>query len=162
MSDLTEAEVIDRMKTSLREAVQSCKELAVRSRTGPHYSNLREHLALIEGCLRQLAAFRGDTRWLPIAMQIEQCHKAAGGWLRGYWDHGVKIVLAPGHTNKMFVLLGNNLIAIYESVDKLSTAKTGISGPILPAVPAETRRMGRPSFASKPRLIVPPKYAKVG
>lgn len=162
MSDLTEIEVIDRMKTSLREAVQSCKELSIRSRTGPHYSNLRENLGLIEGALRQLAAFRGDTRWLPIALQIEQCHKSAGGWLRGYWDHGVKIVLAPGQNNKMFMLLGNNLIAIYDAVDKLSTAKTGIAGPILPAVMAETRRLGRPSLSPKSRLIVPPKYAKAG
>lgn len=158
MSDLTESEVIDRMKQSLAEAIDACKELAVRKlRQQTPYDRLREHLKLIEGCCRQLAAFRGDGRWLPVGIMMEQCHQRAGGWLRGYKENGQHVVIAFGEINKMFTMLGGNLMAIQYAANNLVTAKTGTVGPILPKAPDEGRRMGRPALATsrKTNLILP-------
>jgi hypothetical protein len=164
MSDLTESEVLDRMKTSLREAIQACQDLAVKSVKGRPYEVLRENLLLIEGCCRQLAAFRGDTRWLPIGKLMAECHQKAGGWLRGYKDptSGIRIMTAGGERNKLFLMLAVNLADIHDSASTLYTAKTGTSGAILPATPTETRREGRPAFTQPKRkstLILPTRLA---
>lgn len=166
MSDLTEQEVIDRMITSLREAMDASKALAIKSVRGPDYKKLREHLSLIEGCCRQLAAFREDTNYLNLGLRMEECHKAAGGWLRGYRKKGVKIMIAPGQMNEMFIRLYVNLEGILKGVSDMLNAKTGARGPIIVGLPQEMRRLGRPAFPSTapkaPALILPPKYAKVG
>lgn len=163
MSDLTELEVLDRLRESLREAVDACKDLAIRKqRQEAPYARLREHLRLIEGCCRQLGAFRGDTRWLPIGMMMGESHKSAGKWLRGYKKNGVHIVVAVGQMNEMFTRLGGNLMAIGVAVDRLAHERTDTTGPILPAAPAEERRIGRPSFETqkkKPTLILPARLA---
>lgn len=166
MSDLSEQEVIDRMITSLREAMDASRELAIKSVRGPNYKRLREHLGLIEGCCKQLAAFRGDSRYLNLSLVMEQCHKRAGDWLRGYREDGVRIIYAPGEMNKMFVMLYVNLEGILRGVSEMLHAKTGTAEPIVPKI-VETRREGRPAFTLPsakvaPKLIVPPKYAKVG
>lgn len=160
MSDLTEQEVIDRMITSLREAMDASKALAVKSRKGPEYHKLREHLGLIEGCCRQLAAFREDSRYLNLGLVMEECHKSAGGWLRGYRVNGVKVMVAPGQLNEMFVRLYVNLEGILKGVDDMIRAKTQARGPIIVGLAPETRRIGRPAFDNKPKLILPAKYAK--
>lgn len=164
MSDLTENEVLDRMKTSLREAIDACRQLAVKSVKGQPYETLREHLLMIEGCCRQLAAFRGDTRWLPIGKLMAECHQKAGGWLRGYKDResGIRIMTAAGERNKLFLMLAVNLADIHDSASTLYTAKTGTTGAILPGTRAETRRDGRPALTQpKPKstLILPPRLA---
>ena len=83
MSDLTEIEILDRMRSSLREAIQCANILASSPRKGPTYNKLREHLGLVEGCCRQMSAWREDTRWLPIGRLMAECHQKAGNWLRG-------------------------------------------------------------------------------
>lgn len=163
MSDLTEQEVIDRMITSLREAMDASKALAIESRKGANYNKLREHLGLIEGCCKQLAAFREDSRYLNLGLVMEECHKRAGSWLRGYRENGVRIMIAPGELNQMFVRLYINLEGILKGVDDMFKAKTGMRGPILPEM-VEERRIGRPAFdvtpKAKPKLILPARYAK--
>lgn len=158
---LTESEVIDRMKTSLGEAIQASSDLAVRSEGGRPYARLRDNLALIEGCCRQMAMFRGDGSWLPFGVYMAECHKRAGGWLRGYTKNGMHIVYAPGHLNEAFVSLAAQLTAIRQAVDVKQTAKTGTLGPVLPATPSEERRVGRPAFSNKAKrsaLILPRRY----
>ncbi len=165
MSDLSEVEVIDRMISSLREAMDASRALAIESRKGANYNRLREHLGLIEGCCKQLAVFRDDARYLNIGLVIEECHKRAGSWLRGYKVDGVRIMTAPGEMNQMFVRLYVNLEGILKGVDDMLRAKTGTRGPIIPDI-VETRREGRPAFslpkAKVSGLILPPKYAKAG
>lgn len=143
MSDLTETEVVDRLKTSLREAMEASKALAVESRRGAHYNKLREHLSLIEGCCRQLAIiYRSDDRYLKLGLYMAECHRSAGGWLRGYRVHGVKVVVAPGQLNEMFMRLYVNLEALLVGVSKMLEAKTGVRGPIV-YQPEQHRRIGR-------------------
>jgi hypothetical protein len=157
---LTEPEVLDRLRTSLAEAIQASKDLAVRSRYGLPYQRLRDHLALIEGCCRQMAAFRGDGTWLPFGIYMAECHKRAGGWLRGYTSAGIHITYTPGQINQVFVTLAAQLTAIKDAVETKSDAKTGQLGPVLPATPTEERRVGRPAFGTAPKskLILPRRF----
>lgn len=162
MSHLTENEVLDRMRTSLGEAIQASRDLAIRSRYGAPYQRLRDHLSLIEGCCRQMAAFRGDATWLPLGIMMAECHKRAGGWIRGYSHQGVHIVMAPGQTNEVFLSLASKLSLMLGVVNAHAAAKTGTLGPVLPAKPLEERRVGRPAFsppARKPALILPGRLA---
>lgn len=166
MSDLTEREVLDRLETAIGDAVDACKSLAVHSVAGSPYDKLRENLALIEGCCRQLAAFRLDTRWLPYGRMAADCHARAGGWLRGFKhpETGARIATAAGQKNRLFLMLGMNLLDMRVAAIKLFNDRTGMGDkPILPGhmTPiAETRREGRPAFTvptKKPALILPPR-----
>lgn len=159
MGALTEVEIFDRMATSLREAAECCDILAKSSRKGPTYNRLREHLALIEGCCRQASTWREDTRWLGIGLIMAECHKKAGGWLRGYKDPLTKVRQRTpvGEMNMLFVMLAVNLRGLYGQVEKLKTAKTGVMGMILPETPAAARQSGAPVGwrASKGGVLLP-------
>jgi len=167
---LTEADVISRLKSSMREAIQASNDLAVKSRLGAPYQRLRDHLALIEGCCRQLAAFRDDATWLPFGIFAAECHKRAGSWLRGKTIGGdagqVHIFKTDHEKNQLFVKLAEMLTHILEAVDIKTNAATHTVGAILPKPPAEERRTGRPAFdhsvKRKPTLIIPAKYRRAG
>lgn len=142
MSDIKESEVISRMKNSILEAMDASKQLAVSWRKGPQYDRLRKHLLRIEDDCRIIAAFRMDERWLNIGMTMGAAHKYAGGWLRGYTMPGengkrIKVRWSAGALNGMFVMLGMNLGQLYESVEKLATARTGTMNPIVTPLPTE-------------------------
>lgn len=86
MSDLSEAEIIDRHIQSLGEARSACIELgrnadpdyiAVR---GPHYKKLKEALDLLEGSARQMCAWRSDTRWLPLGIHYAKVMRSVQKW----------------------------------------------------------------------------------
>lgn len=162
MSRLTEVEILSRLRASLGEAIQASKDLAIKSRVGSPYSRLRDHLALIEGCCRQMAMWRGDYRWLPFGVAMANCHKRSGDMLRGHLEDGVFIPWSTGVINQNFVKLGAELGVVLEYLNTMATAKTGTLGPILPATPAEERRVGRPAFQNMakrtPKLILPPRY----
>lgn len=165
MSTLLESEVFDRLFSAIGEARDACKNLAVRSTEGRDYSSLRDSLALIEGCCRQMGVFREDTRWLLPGMMVAECHKMAGGWLRGYYDHGVHVKWAPGMMNKMFVGLDAALENLAVMAEKIRTEKTGKRGPILPDSMLVTpeRKQGRIALFNppkKPGLILPGKLRK--
>ncbi len=142
MSDINEYEVLDRMKNSILEAMDSCKTLATSWRKGPAYDRLRKNLQIIEDDCRIVAAFRLDERWLNIGMAMGAAHKYAGGWLRGYTVPGpggkrIKIRWESGKLNQMFVMLGMNLGQLYENTEKLATSKTGTMNPIVTPLPSE-------------------------
>lgn len=155
MSDLQEYEIINRMKESIREAVQACFDLSVYSRVGEPYHTLRTHLLLIEGCCRQMGQFRGDERWLPVGRYMAEAHRLAGGWLRGWKNReGVRIFWRPGDVNVMFVALAKNLKNLYDSVDKLANSATRTNGPVILFEPPRERRVDRVGFEPKPKLIL--------
>lgn len=167
MSDLTETEVLDRLKTSLREAIQASHTLAVSSRKGPAYTKLREHLLLIEGCCRQVSVFREDTRWLNIGRAMSKAHELAGGWLRGFKHPmtGVRVHFRSREQNPLFLKLAENLELTMVMVEQLRTQKTGRVGMILPDAPEPERRIGRsvqvllPDEQMKNGLILPKRVA---
>lgn len=167
MSRLTEAEIYARMHQATGEAIDACKNLAVRSEHGRAYSSLRDNLLILEGCCRQMANFRGDTRWLPIGWTMAECQKRAGGWLRHGMIVGVgkeEALISNEHreSNKLFLMLAENLQQFAEMAERLTNGKTDKLGVILPNAPAETRREGRPAFIHRSGLIVPPRLANAG
>ncbi len=166
MSDLSETEIIDRLQTSLKDAIDAAHDLAILSAKGPSYNKLRENLGLVEGACRQLSVWREDTRWLKIGMMMAECHQRAGGWLRGYKDPvtGVRHHYNLEKQNPLFAMLAANLAGVYAAAEELRTAKTGRLGMILPDAPHIGRRVGAPVqvlLPSKPRgLIVPARFAR--
>lgn len=162
MSRTSEIEIYDRLKESIGEAVEASNNLAVRSEHGRAYVDLRENLLLIEGCCRQLAAFRGDFRWLPIGMAMAECHKRAGGWLRGSIENdGSTTQTNSTVMNRLFVLLSKNLMDFRVLAEKLYTERTNIIGAVLPNSLEAERREGRPAFARpRSKLILPPRMAQ--
>lgn len=132
MSDLTEAEIFDCMRENLALAAEHCDQLAVESLKGEVYEKLRDELEKIEGCCKQAAQWREDMRWWPIGQLMGECHKKAGGWLRGYKIDGETVHLAIGELNMNFVKLADNLRAVIKLVDQTKNGKTGQSGAIIP------------------------------
>ena len=119
MSGLTEREILSRLKESLRTAADSAYQLS-RGERGAHYLTLRTHLKLAEGCCRQMAGWREDTRWLPFGLKLAQAQQMCGRWLREK---------QPGWR---FKSLGEILDAAFVQASKLETMKTGKRGIILP------------------------------
>jgi hypothetical protein len=146
VSDLTQHEVVDRLRQSLREAGDAAVGLSMSPIKGPNYRRLREHLLLVEGCCRQLAAMREDSRWLPIGFMMAEAQKRSRLWLVGGKDPvtGIRFGIGMATRHPLFDMLARNLAFMLAAVDKLLTAATGVVGrPIVPEVRAE-RRAGAP------------------
>lgn len=144
MSDLTETEIVDCLKTNFRLAAEHCEDLASFPLAGPTYTKLRAELKLIEGAARQLAGWREDARWLKIGLDMGEAHKRAGNWLRGH------------HPRKLFLMLAANLRMGLAVAERLRTARTGIIGPILPTVLEGPHRDTRPVQVITPGGIILP------
>lgn len=133
---LTEIEIFSRLAETLRESEQACRDLAILPQKGPAYDRLRKNLRLVEGCCRQASAWREDTRWLPMGLQMAKAHKMAGDWLRGIQQpDGTRRKLAPGEIHPCFQRLAEILAAAHKVCDSLRHAKTGRRGIILPETP---------------------------
>jgi hypothetical protein len=167
---LQETEILDRLRQSTKEAVDSCKIISVSWERGSAYENLRDNLHMIDGCCRQMAMYRDDARWLPFGVFAANMHQRAGDWLRGYKDNGVLVTYytqtkdRQRPLNAAFIKLAAELTVILEGLEKLAVMKTGIRGMILPATPSEERRAGRPGFVNtskNPGLIIPGKYRTI-
>ena len=132
MSDLTEAEIFDCMRENLVLAAEHCDQLAGESVRGEVYEKLRDELERVEGCCKQAATWREDMRWSPIGQLMGECHKRAGGWLRGYKIDGEHIAVSAGELNLNFTKLAENLRAVIKLVDQTKNERTGKSGAIIP------------------------------
>jgi len=116
---LTEREILSQLKQSLRLAAEAAFHISKGLR-GPHYVVLREQLKLAEGCCRQMAGWREDTRWLPFGLKLAQAQQMCGRWLR------------EKQPAWRFKGLAEILAVALENANKLETKKTGKRGVILP------------------------------
>ena len=159
MSDLTEAEIFSCMRENLALAAEHCDRLAEESYNGGAYEMLRDELEKIEGCCKQAAQWREDMRWWPIGQLMGECHKKAGGWLRGYKIDGETVHLAMGEKNLNFVKLAENLRAVIRLVDQTQHGKTGKAGAIIPEpvkpFMREDRKFGYRAALSPGGIILP-------
>lgn len=155
MGRLSEQEIFDRLRESLRIAAECSEALAIDDVKGREYVVLREHLKLIEGCCIQAATWREDARWLGLGRLAAECHKRAGDWLRPqlHVSRMAKVKLAPKHRNEMFVMLAANLREFMKGVDTLKDAKTGHIGMVLPKPPEMGRQVGAPVQVLLPERI---------
>ena len=150
MGKLTETEIFDCLSENFKLAAGHCEDLAKLPRKGPNYAKLRQELKLIEGAARQASAWRSDTRWLQIGLYMAECHKRAGGWLRGYKDAtGRKVTHREGTLHPLFMKLADNLRKGHAQAEKLRTRKTGKAGIILPGMGPAPHRDTRPSGWNK-------------
>jgi len=155
MSNLTETEIFAKTAECLRLAAEDCDELAVNYFRGPVYERFRAKLGFIEGCCQQASAHREDTRWLPIGRLMAECHKKAGGWLRGYKIDGEWVKPGHGELNQNFVELAKHLRALLKVVEELQTKATGKVGMILPETPRPFLREDRPH-----RVVLPNEFTQ--
>lgn len=130
MSGLTEQEIMSKHVQSLKEGKDACQWLAKNADPtylaprGRHYGNLKRALNALEGSCRQMAGFRGDTRWLPLGIIYAKAMRLAHrDFLRQNW-------LGFRSMEKLFE---NGL----KRMDDLATAKTGKLGVILPSRPPD-------------------------
>lgn len=132
MADLIEIEVKDCWRTNMLGAADDAKLLAILPAQGPTYARLRERLRLAEGACRQMAAFRGDARWLPMAFMLNDICQRARAWIVAHF------------AREVFLTLERELRKCVAIADTVENKKTGISGLILPAALPLTRTEGRP------------------
>lgn len=133
MGALTETEIFDRLTSSFKLAAELCEDLAKTPVGGQTYDRFRKELRLIEGCCKQAAAWREDSRWLPIGVMMSQCHQKAGDWLRGLkLDDGTRVKIANGQLHPMFLKLAENLRGFAALAERTRTSATGRTGIILP------------------------------
>ncbi len=164
MARTSEIEIFDRMTDSLRIAEQAARDLSVHPGAGQPYDNLRNNLRLVEGCCRQIGYWRdGDTRWLPIGLQMAKAHKLAGDWLRGVQQpDGTRRPLAPGERHPTFIGLADQLKALLAGIANLRHAKTGrYGGRILPTMLPGPHRESRPVQVRTPGGIILPTGASL-
>jgi hypothetical protein len=130
---LTETEIFDCLSSNARKAAEHAENLGRLPRKGPTYRAYRDCLKLVEGACRQASAWREDTRWLKLGLQMAEAHKRAGDWLRGIkTSSGTRVKLAEGHLHPLFMRMAQNLRALEAKAEELRTKATGRAGMILP------------------------------
>lgn len=144
MSTLTEVEIWDRLRTSLRSAIDLCGKLATVPAQGPNYRKLVEELGLIEGASRQIGAFRFDMRFNLFGYEMSRFHQRIGDVVR---SRGAR---------EIFLHMAKMMQGAMDQVEKMRAAKTGRRGPILPLAKAAPHRDTRPVYVKgMSGLIVP-------
>lgn len=148
MSQLTEQEIADCLKTNFRLAIEHCRQLAELPARGPTYIKFRAELKLIEGACLQMAYWRdGQSEWMTIRPWIAEAHRRAGNWLRKHYPR------------PLFLKLAEALEFGLACAERIETRATGkLSGPILPTPLEGPHRDTRPVqvlLPPKPRLILP-------
>lgn len=131
---LSEREILDRMKSELKSAACEADLIASHPKSGLAFGRLRASLKNAEGCCRQLAVFREDSRWLIPGVTLEKAHQIARAWLH---RPSVK-------SKKLFTGLAAALRQMYVDLEKLETARVGRTGAILPSAVDPKRRGSAP------------------
>lgn len=121
-SDLSEHEIWDRLRTSLRTAIDLCGRLAIEPGQGPNYLQMIKELEMLEGASRQFAFCRSDIRWTKFGFEMHRFRQRIGDAIRAH--HSRDIFL---HMQKM---MRQGLVI----ADKMKDAKTGRLKAILPKV----------------------------
>jgi hypothetical protein len=137
MSDLTEHEAYDALKTNLRSAIQHCKDLAFFPHVGETYLKMIHELEAIEGAARQVGHFRRDMRWQKFGYEMARFRDRIGDAIRSHMNRAIML-----HMAKM-------MEGALEQVEKLRAAKTGRLGAILPKERPGPHRETRPVHFSR-------------
>lgn len=139
---LTEQEILNRLKESLKEAAVDADRLGNGER-GDIYPRFRENLRLVDGCCRQMSGWREDLRWSAFGVYMHELQPRVGRWI---------VEKQPGWKFKSVAEILR--FALAQALG-LETKKTGRVGMILPEMASAPRREGAP--VSMGGLILPPK-----
>lgn len=143
---LTEREIFDQMKTQLSSAANDCDLIAKHPESGEAFMRMRASLKLVEGCCRQAAHWREDTRWLVPGRLMEEAHQKARFWL-----HRPSI-----EAKKLFKGLASALRKMNNDIRRLEVMKTGRTGTILPVTLRDTSYQRRVHQVMTPGGIILP------
>ena len=147
MSWTQEREILDRLYQAIGEAKKWAGHMADPKRLTmlvqrTDYEHLYDAMELIEGCARQMTAWRDDTRWLGVSRTTGVCLVKLKEWA------------APDHL-ELFTALVDFLGKTEATCRSLETQRVGKIGAILPEVPL----IGAPRNhvqVSKPNLVAGP------
>lgn len=163
MSDLTENEILDRLKQSLRSAATNCKEIAKLAlgklpAGGMNYSTLREDMKLAEGCCQQMTHYRENYKWNFLGSKVTE--------MRGFT---LRLLDGSGKNYKYFLGIAEVFNALLAIAERLQHEATGTLGPVLPAPLPDPTERHRPvqSLWKRPEgvrqsaggILLPPSYA---
>ena len=149
---LSETEIFSLMAERLKLAAECADKLAVSPKQGPTFHALRGYLKEIEGCCRQAAYWREDSRWLPVGLEMEKAHQLARRWI------------AEHYSRKLFTMLATKLRELEKIAADLRDKAPPKLGLILPDMipdptprPAQvmTPRQSPKLIKRKPSLILP-------
>lgn len=144
MSDLTEHEAYDALKTNLRSAIQHCKDLAFFPARESYLKMIHE-LEAIEGAARQVGHFRRDIRWQAFGFEMSRFRDRIGDAIRSHMSR------------KIMLHMAGMMEGALAQVEKLRTAKTGRLGAILPKERPGPHRATRPvGFTKTPGGVLLP------
>lgn len=145
MGALTESEIFDCLASNFKLAAEHAADLGKLPKKGPTYIKFRAELKLLEGACRQAAYWRQDARWLRLGLYMEETHKRAGDWLRGYkLPSGVRVTHREGTLHPLFMKLAENLRAAARKSEDFRDRATGRMGMILPKMADGPHRDTRP------------------
>jgi hypothetical protein len=128
----TEQEAFDLLKTSLRGAIDDCKEIGSQVWSGEQYLRLTKRLKAVENCCRAIGTMRQDARWFPLTIMLAQVQERARRWLTP----------ATVETKKHFPTLAAKLEQLLDTVGKLEKGRPPKLGLILPKPQAHVRAAG--------------------
>lgn len=141
---LTEREILDCLKDSLKITTERCQDLA-DGRRGKTYREFKDAMKLVDGCCRQMSGWREDTRWSAFALKVFEVPKRTAKWLRE----------DKKSWHAKFAMLADILRAAQVRAMELERKKTGKVGLILPPVlTPPTRTQGR-------QILVPEGYKDI-
>ncbi len=143
MSNLTEHELWDHLRTTLRSAINHCGLLATLPSMGPTYNAMITELAEIEGSARMLGFYRRDARWNAFSLEMERFHQRIGDAIRAH------------NARTIFLHMQGMMQGALDVAEKVKDAKTGRRGPILPVVKPGPHRETRPVYVRPSGLLVP-------
>lgn len=119
-NSLTEQEIADKLRDSLKGAAADAKLLASLPAQGPTYMRLRDRLGEAETACRMMAYWREDTRWLAMGLKMEEAHQRCRGWIVSH------------RARPIFLMFAEKLQDMTQMVSVMETRKTGRAGLIMP------------------------------
>lgn len=139
---MTDNEVWDHLRTTLRSAIDHCGLLATLPAKGPTYRKIIVDLQALEGSARDFGNRRQDARWNLFGWEMECFHQRIGDAIR------------QQHARKIFLHMQAMMKGALEAAEKMKDAKTGRLGPITPVV-RPVHRDTRPVYVRPSGLLVP-------
>jgi hypothetical protein len=150
MPGLDEHEILERLKEAFREAIEACRLTGSSAERGIHYVTFMNAMKHLEGCCRQIAWCRDDTRWMEFANLLMPAVSRAGGWIREY-----RVTHLSNPAKALFDKLADMLESKLNESNDLRYNATGRTGMILPDYcPPVRSQFGR----SAGGIILPPGY----
>lgn len=76
----SESEILECIRDNFRLASERCEQLGRIGMIPGSWREISRAMDRIEGASRQMAHWRGDTRWLPMVNTMRQCKPRARRW----------------------------------------------------------------------------------